>query len=231
VVTDADVAAQAIITRSILEAFPDHGFMPEEENPELPTDGPVVWIIDPIDGTTNYSRGVPIFCVSIAAVRPNSPITVEDVLAGVIYDPMMDELFTATAGGPCLLEGKGLHGRLLQTSSVDTLQDALIGIDWPLTSDLRQAMLDRVNALAHEVDVFRTLGSAALAMAWVAAGRLDAYFNFQLKAWDLAAAALLVKQAGGVVMDMAGRPMELVPSNTTALLSNAHLTDALAIPE
>ena len=153
----------------------------------------------------------------------------DDVLAGVVYDPLLDELFTATVGGPCLLEERGLHGRLLQTSSVDHMQDALIGMDWPLDAHLRQNTIDLINTFGHEVNVFRALGSATLAMAWVAAGRLDAYVNYQFKAWDVAAAGLLVKQAGGIVSDFAGQPLQLVPSNMSGLLSNAHLAQYLVV--
>lgn len=228
VVTDADLAAQAIITNMISEAFPDHGFLPEEENDELPTDGPILWIIDPVDGTVNYSRWLPIFCVSIAAVRNEPPLGTDDVLAAAVYDPMLDEMFTATAGGPCLLEGSGLHGRLLQTSAVEDLQDALIGIDWPLDAGLRQDALDLINGHGHEVNVFRSTGSATLSMAWVAAGRLDAYVNFQLKPWDVAAAGLLVKQAGGTVADLAGNPLVMDVCGMNCLVSNAHLAGHLA---
>jgi myo-inositol-1(or 4)-monophosphatase len=228
VVTDADLAAQAIITDMILEAFPDHGFLVEEENPELPSEGPVLWIIDPIDGTTNFSRGFPLFSVSVAAVRPNSPLTVDDVLAGVVYDPMLGEVFTAMAGGPCLLEGRGLHGRLLQTSAIDNLQDALIGIDFPYAEKYRRPTMDIVARLGHEINVFRTLGTATLEMAWVAAGRLDAYIDYQLKPWDVAAAALMVKQAGGIVSDTSGQPLNLIEPTLSVLVSNAHLAGVLA---
>lgn len=227
-VTNADLAAQAVIVEMIRDAFPAHGFLPEEANDELPTDGPILWIIDPIDGTTNYSRGVPIFCVSIAAVRNDPPLGIDEVLAGVIYDPMQNELFTATAGGPTLLEGPGLHGRLLQTSGVDDLQNALVGIDWAVEPDLRQHGLDYVDNLAHAVDVFRGLGSAALAIAWVAAGRLDAYAHFQLKPWDVAAAGLLVRQAGGSVTDLDGSPLLMDRGGFACLVSNAHLTGELS---
>jgi myo-inositol-1(or 4)-monophosphatase len=227
VVTDADLAAQAIITDVILEAFPDHGFMPEEENADLQTDGPVLWIIDPIDGTTNYSRWVPIFCVSVAAVRNEPPLTTDKVLAAAVYDPMQDELFTASAGGPCLLEGSGLHGRQLQTSPVEEIKDSLIGLDLPLEARPRQEALELINQLGHQVNVFRCLGSATLAMAWVAAGRLDGYINFQLKPWDVAAAALLVTQAGGVVSDLSGGLLELDPAGFGCQTSNAYLAPHL----
>jgi myo-inositol-1(or 4)-monophosphatase len=227
VVTDADVASQKIITAIIQDAFPDHGFVTEEDDDSLPAGGPILWLIDPIDGTTNYSRGVPIFCVSIAAVENFPPLSVDDILAGAVYDPMLDELFTASAGAPALLEGPGLHGRPLRTSGVEDLGDAAVGIDWALNSDARQKGVDFCNGLAHRVNVFRSLGSATLAMAWVAAGRLDAYANFQLKPWDVAAAALLVKQAGGIVTDLAGRPLQMGAAGGGCLVCNAHLAPML----
>jgi myo-inositol-1(or 4)-monophosphatase len=229
VVTGADIAAQTVITDMILEAFPDHGFMPEEEDGDLPAEGPVLWIIDPIDGTTNYSRWQPIFCVSVAAVRNEPPLTTDKVLAAAVYDPMQDELFTAMAGGPCLLEEEGLHGRQLQTSSVADLKDAVIGLDLPLNEDTRQEMLDLINRLGHKVNVLRFLGSATLAMTWVAAGRLDGYLNLQLKPWDVAAAALLVTQAGGVVSDLSGNLLILDPDGLGCQTSNANMASYLTV--
>ncbi len=227
IVTDADLAAQKIITDAILEAFPEHGFMPEEASADLPDSGPILWIIDPIDGTVNYSRGVPSFCVAIAAVRNEAPLDMGHVLAAVVYDPMLDELFTATAGGPALLEEKGLHGRLLRTSSVANLENALVGIDWPLADEARQEALAYAGRLGPQINVFRTLGSAVLTMAWVAAGRLEGYINYQLKPWDVAAAGLLVRQAGGTMSDLAGQPLRLDPSGMSCLAANAHLAPHL----
>jgi myo-inositol-1(or 4)-monophosphatase len=228
VVTDADLAAQKIITDAILAEFPGHGFLAEEEDSGLPSDGPILWLIDPIDGTTNYSRELPIFCVSVAAVRSAPLLTVDDILAGAVYDPLRDEMFTALAGGPALLDDPGLHGRPLQCSSVDNLGEAIVGIDWALQEDLRQQGLEYTHGLAHQISVFRSLGSATLAMAWVAAGRLDAYANFQLRPWDVAAAALLVKQSGGRVADIHGNPLILDRDGLNCLLTNSHLLAVLA---
>ncbi len=225
IVTDADVAAQALITEQIRTAFPRHGFVPEEPDSDLPTEGPVLWIIDPIDGTTNYSRGLPIFAVSIAAVlfTAPGPATIDDVLVGVVYDPMQEELFTAVRGGAALVNGRPLH-----VSAVDRLEEAIIGIDWSHEPQLRQRGLEVTAGLVHDVDVLRTIGSAALALAWVAAGRDEAYLNFQLKPWDVAAAGLMIRLAGGSITDLAGQPLALDPRGLNCLASNNHLHTLLA---
>lgn len=224
IVTDADVAAQAVITGHIRAAFPDHGFMPEEADSDLPEEGPVLWLIDPIDGTTNYSRGLPIFAVSVAAVHnPLGRLPAQaDALAGVIYDPMQDELFTAVAGGPALL-----NGEVLRAGDIDDLSEAIIGVDWSHEQELRQAGLESVAALVHDVDVLRTIGSAALGLAWVAAGRLDAYINYRLKPWDVAAAGLLIRRAGGVITALQGKPLILDPHGLDCLAGNASLVQIL----
>ncbi|MCP4425514.1 MAG: hypothetical protein GY803_13555, partial [Chloroflexi bacterium] len=104
VVTDTDIAAQQLITDAIRARFPDHGFLTEEEDGNLPVDGPVIWVIDPVDGTTNFSRAIPTFCVSIAAVSAKN-----EVLAGAVYDPMRDELFSAAKGQGATLNGRPIH--------------------------------------------------------------------------------------------------------------------------
>ncbi len=221
-VTDADLAAQEKITTMIRAAFPDHGFLTEEEDSSLPTAGPVIWIIDPIDGTTNYSRGIPVFCVSIAAVQNRPPLGDRDLLVGVIYDPMRDEMFSAVAGG-----GSFLNGRPMHASSTSELDPAVIAADWNYAGAIRQQTLDSVNRLVHDVDGIRSFASAALALAWVAAGRVDGYFNYSLMSWDLAAASLLIRQAGGRLTDIAGRPLSYGRGNMVCLASNGRLHDRL----
>ena len=221
-VTDADLAAQDTIVRIIRAAFPDHGFLTEEEDAALPTEGPVIWVIDPIDGTTNYSRGIPIFCVSIAAVMNRSPLGEGDVLAGVIYDPMRDELFSAELGGETTLNGRPMH-----TSKTDKLELSTIAADWNRIGCLRQETLDTVNRLVHDVDGISCLASAALALAWVAAGRVDGYFNFSLQPWDMAAASLLIRQSGGSLVDLAGQPLPIDGDNLACMASNERLHERL----
>ena len=221
-VTDADLAAQERITGIIRAVFPDHGFFTEEEDSTLPTDGPVIWIIDPIDGTTNYSRHIPLFCISIAAVLNRPPLGDGDVLAGVIFDPMRDELFSAVSGGE-----SQLNGRPMFSSKTDNLDVATIAADWNRAGHLRQATLETVNRLVHDVDGISCLHTAALALAWVAAGRVDGYFNFSLMPWDVAAASLLIRQSGGRLSDIAGRQLSYAGESMTCLASNGRLHDRL----
>ncbi|MEJ2749305.1 MAG: inositol monophosphatase family protein, partial [Anaerolineae bacterium] len=136
-VTDTDIAAQKLITDAIREQFPDHGFLTEEDDSNLPTDGPVIWVIDPVDGTTNFSRSVPTFCVAIGAVSEAG-----DLLAGAVYDPMRDEMFSAARQQGAWLQGKDGKQRPLSVSQVDTLDDALFALDWSRKPDLRQSALE-----------------------------------------------------------------------------------------
>jgi len=221
-VTDVDLAAQNKIVSIIQTAFPDHGFLTEEEDSSLPVDGPVIWIIDPIDGTTNYSRNIPVFCVSIAAVLNRPPLVEEKVLAGVIYDPMRDELFSAARGGESNLNGRPIHA-----SEIDSLDLALVTLDWDRSNHLRQAALDTIGRLVNDVNGLRSLSSAALALAWVAAGRLDGYINFKLMPWDVAAVSLIIAQAGGRLSDLKERPLSFTEENTACLASNGRLHEVL----
>jgi myo-inositol-1(or 4)-monophosphatase len=137
-VTDADVAAQQVVTTLIRKHFPQHGFLVEEES-DLPAAGPLVWVVDPIDGTTNYSRSQPIFCVSVAAVNRADG----QPLAGAIYDPMQDELFSAAAG-----QGAWLNSRQLHVSPVTTLAEAVVGLDWSRNHQTRRSTADVVTHFA-----------------------------------------------------------------------------------
>lgn len=220
VVTDADLAAQQAITGRIRERFPTHGFLTEEKNEALPRQGPVRWVIDPIDGTTNYSRQQPIFCVSVAAVVPApSPVEPPEVLAGVIYDPMRDELFAAARGDGCTL-----NGRRVTVSDVAQLKQALVSLDWSHSRAKRQSTLDVLPRFAGRAYGVRAIGSAALAMAWVAAGRYDVYINYNLKPWDVAAAMLLVAEAGGTLSDTSG-PLRWSEKGMTCVVSNGRVHD------
>ena len=206
-VTDADHASQALIVEMIQSRFPEHGFLVEEEVLGLPSSGPIIWVIDPVDGTTNYSRQLPNYCISIAAVlQPPSTTHPEEpqILAGVIYDPMQDELFQAAAG-----HGAFLNGSKIQVSSTTNLERAIIAVDWSHHPQKRQTTLDIIQKIAHNVQTLRAIGSAALALAWVAAGRLDGYLNLHLKPWDVAAGKLLISEAGGQFDTIDGQSWQL----------------------
>lgn len=219
VVTDADLDAQKSITRIIQSNYPEHGFLTEEEDGSLPTNGPVIWIIDPIDGTTNFSRNFPAFCVSIAALGNDTTIGEKNVLAGVIYDPMRNEMFSTELGGKNQLNGRDMH-----TSQIDKINQAVIAHDWDRADDSRLLTLASLTKLSHEADAIRSFGSAALALAWVAAGRIDGYFNYHLKAWDMAAASLMIRQAGGRISSISGQALDYSTyASFDCLASNGHL--------
>jgi myo-inositol-1(or 4)-monophosphatase len=215
VVTDADVAAQQLITDLIQQHFPGHGFLVEEKDSRLPSAGPVRWIIDPIDGTSNYSRGIPVFCVSVAVAYD------EQLVVGVIYDPMRDELFRAVSG-----QGAQLNGQPMAVSQVAELSEAVVGIDWGRRNEVRRRSMETLEQLAPLARNARSVGSSALALAWVAAGRFDAYINHSLSAWDIAAGALLIQEAGGLISNAFNQPLGLVES-TSCVGANALLHEPL----
>jgi len=211
-VTDADLAAQQTIRRVLLGSFPDHQFIGEEETGEdqsLDHDAVdhkrIAWIVDPLDGTTNYLHGYPAFATSIAAVLEGV------VLAGAIYDPVSKELFWAAAG-----QGAWLGERMLATGDAQKLRDALVAVSLPASVDDQSPdLLDFIH-LAPRCQAVRRIGSAALNLAYVACGRLDAYRVRQIHPWDIAAGALLVVEAGGTMADEIGRPLDVWRSGCLA---------------
>lgn len=211
-VTDADVAAQQLITDLIRSRFPDHGFLTEEAAPDLPGKGPVIWIIDPLDGTSNYSRGQSNFCVSIAATIG------QEVQAGVIFDPVRGETFSATVN-----RGSSLNGTPIAVSTVEDPSRSIVALDWGHSHSKRRRTLELLGCVAHDVHSVRAIGSAALALAWVAAGRLDAYLNVNLKRWDHAAGGLLIALAGGRFSTLSDGPVHLDRPTESCLASNGLL--------
>ena len=182
---ELDVRTQALITGILLEAFPTHAIYGEEglagdQSSEFH------WIVDPIDGTVNYFYGIPHLCVSIALRQG------DDLLIGVIYDPMMDELFTAEKGGTPTLNGKPIR-----VSKRAHLAEAMITVGFSKNKESIEAGMRRFGRLLTQVRKTRMLGSAALGMAYVACGRLDAYIEEVISLWDVAAGILLVETAGG----------------------------------
>jgi myo-inositol-1(or 4)-monophosphatase len=222
-VTDADIAAQQLITDLLQERFPDHGFLGEEDDPGLPSTGDILWVIDPVDGTSNFSRQQPNFSVSIAAAVLGEQWSNEDRLSratvqvGVVYDPMADELFSAVAGHGC-----SVNGRQARVSTVSELAPAIVALDWGHSHENRRTVLAALSRFAHEVHSIRAIGSAALALAWVAAGRLDGYVQFALGPWDAAAGSLLIHEAGGVVTTVSGRPWTLADRGCLASNGPVH---------
>jgi myo-inositol-1(or 4)-monophosphatase len=190
-VTTTDREAEAAIIETLLKAYPDHAILAEESGATGSSAGrsEFVWIIDPLDGTTNYLHGFPQFAVSIALKVK------EQVEQAVVYDPLRDELFTATRGG-----GAQLNERRIRVSRCRTLDHALLATGFPIRDEARiDPCLKTLSAFLHRTDGVRQAGAAALDLAYVAAGRLDGCWEYGLQAWDIAAGALLVQEAGGMV--------------------------------
>ena len=219
-VTAADLASQKLIIERINEAFPDHSIMAEEEGFSRPQlDGPV-WIIDPLDGTTNFVHGLPMYCVSIAlAIDGRLEI-------GVIYDPERDELFTAQRGG-----GAKCNDQPIRVSGEDRLINGLTatGFAYDLESSIDPVMT-RLRGVLLASQGFRRLGSAALDLAYIAAGRMDVYWEDSIHAWDIAAGCLLVTEAGGRISDLDGSDLDLFCGRILATNGLLHRTmiDVLA---
>lgn len=190
-VTQVDHAAEAAIIETIRERYPSHGFLAEESG-EHPGDD-FTWIIDPLDGTTNFVHGFPVFSVSIA-LRVRDQIEV-----GVVYDPSRQELFTAMRG-----RGAQLDGRRVRVSGRTDLEGALIGTGFPYRSNTRwlEKYLPMLRAVTEATAGVRRPGSAALDLCYVAAGRLDGFWEFGLSVWDTAAGSLLIREAGGLVSSL-----------------------------
>lgn len=195
-VTSVDKASEAEIISIIKKAYPDHGIIGEESGVEVGSNvNQVVWIIDPLDGTLNFVHGVPQFCVSIA-------VQIKGVVEhGVVYNPISDELFTATKGS-----GAQLNDRRIRVSDCKNMGTALIGTGfaYKLSDESIDVCIGRLRNVLEQCGDIRRAGSAALDLAFVAAGRLDGYWELGLNSWDVAAGALLVREAGGFVTDFAG---------------------------
>jgi len=210
-VTEADYAAQATIVDLIRSRFPDHGILAEEGLDESPRDQSFRWIIDPLDGTSNYVHRFPYYAVSIGLEYQGQ------IVLGVIFDPNRDELFSAERN-----QGAWLNGRPIRPSLVTALAQAFVVASLPsATSGRDPSVLRLLRVLPHAQSLQRT-GSAALNLAYVACGRMDAFWSSSLKPWDVAAGSLLVTEAGGVITRMDGDafdPMlpDLLASNGSAL--------------
>jgi myo-inositol-1(or 4)-monophosphatase len=209
-VTEADLASQATIRDIIGQAFPDHDFVGEEDIP-CRTEGSGAgearargsahgyrWFVDPLDGTTNYVHRLEHYCVSVALEHQGS------ILVGSVYDPVRDECFTAVAG-----EGACLNGQPLRTSQTDRLEAALVAASFSARVPRGSPEVLRLVELVHRSQATRRMGSAALNLCYVAAGRLDAYWASSVHAWDVAAGVLLVQEAGGCVTRIDGTAFDL----------------------
>lgn len=200
VVTEADRNSEKLIVESLRKAFPEHGIVAEEGSRTHPN-AEYLWYVDPLDGTTNFAHGFPVFCVSLGLARENQ------VVAGIIFDPTRNELF-ATARG----RGASLNGKPIHVSKVKTVGESLLGTGFPSKKRHENPNIYFYHQLTMKSHGLRRPGSAALDLANVASGRYDGYWEFRLNPWDTAAGVLLVEEAGGKVTHVDGTAFDVSKS-------------------
>jgi len=211
-VTDADRQSEELLKKIILSEYPDHGFK-AEEGTESGTDSEYLWLVDPLDATTNYAHGFPIYCVSIALLKNG------EIITGCIYNPNLDECFIAEPG-----KGAFLNGERIAVSRTESLDDSLLATGFPY--DIRETddnNLREFAAFATSARAVRRAGSAALDMAYVACGRFDGFWEFKLAPWDVAAGILLVEEAGGKISSWTGEECDLFKGEILASNSLIHM--------
>lgn len=196
-VTDADTDAETLIVEMIRSRFPDHGVISEEAGGDGIADG-YTWVVDPLDGTTNYIHHHPVFAVSIGVLEGGEP------LIGVIHDPLRNNTFEAQRGAGARLNSEAVH-----VSPVSNLGHTLIGLDVGHTSEARNETLLHMDRLFPHCGTVRAMGSATLGLAYVAGGWIDGYFQTGMKPWDVAAGILMVREAGGRCTTLEGEPYQV----------------------
>jgi myo-inositol-1(or 4)-monophosphatase len=230
-VSEVDRQAEREIIHTLQKAYPTHAFLGEESGRQGPAKTDFVWVIDPLDGTTNFLHGFPQFCVSIALIHRGR------IEKGVIYDPLRQELFTAARGA-----GASLNNRRIRVSKQSGLKGALLGTGFPFKDQRHvEAYLGMMRDLMKDTAGIRRAGSAALDLAYVAAGRLDGFWEIGLKKWDMAAGLLLIQEAGGIVTDLEGKDKFFESGNVLtanpklhqimASVIEPHLTEGLRYPD
>jgi len=212
-VTEADFAAQEVVKKTVLGAFPEHSVLGEEDQMagSTPSATEFRWIVDPLDGTTNFVHGIPHYAVSLALERRGR------ILVGTVYDPSMDACFTAAEG-----RGAFLNGRPIRTSGVTQLSEALAGVGFPYSLKPDSPELLLFNKAVFRCQAVRRTGCASLNLCDVAAGRFDCIWGFSTKIWDIAAGSLLIREAGGVVTSPEGGEVDL-PSGQFLASANGEL--------
>lgn len=212
-VTEVDTASEKLIIATIQQHFPDHGFIGEEFG-DMNKDAAIQWIIDPIDGTVNFAHGVPLCCISIGVMKNN------EVIFGAVYNPMMQELFFAEKGA-----GAFLNNKPIAVSKNAVLEKAFLVTGFPYHFP---EGIDPVKVFAYFAArkfPLRRLGSAAIDLCWVAAGRFDAFWEYNLQAWDIAAGMLIAQEAGAICTEFKGSPLHIYSKEV--LVANPYLHAAL----
>lgn len=216
VVTRVDKECEALIARAIGCRYPTHALLGEEDGDRGMVGSDFRWVVDPLDGTTNYSQGLPVFCVSIGLQYRG------ETVVGVVYAPYLDELFTAVRGGGAWLAARGQESRRLHVAEKNSLGSAVLATGFPYDKDLNpDNNLDNLARLLPRIRGLRRMGSAAYDLACVAAGWLDGFWELALHEWDVCAGALLVEEAGGVVRRL--RP----DRGVSIVAGHADLVDAM----
>jgi myo-inositol-1(or 4)-monophosphatase len=216
-VTEADIAAENLIIEKIRSHYPQHGILAEESGEAILVGGKRSewkWIIDPLDGTTNYAHGYPCFCVSIALEHNG------ELALGVVYDPMRDEMFAAERG-----HGATLNDRKIRVSTVDELNCAMLCTGFPYNVRERPDFAREFAKFTMEAQAVRRDGSAALDLAYVACGRFDGFWEDGLNPWDIAAGALLIYEARGKITNFKDEPLDIY--NEQVLASNGLIHDVM----
>lgn len=211
-VTDVDRASERLISQALLSRFPDHTLIGEEGvGGAAREDAEYTWIVDPIDGTTNFVHGVPCVAVSIALARRGEPVV------GVVYDVMRDEVFHGRRG-----EGAFVNGRRIAVSTETDLGASMLATGFSTIAHWRRLDVAALAAFAPQARSLRSLGSAALHLAYVAAGRIQGFWEHHLNAWDVAAGALLVREAGGRMTNVDGTEYQLADRDIVATNGPIH---------
>ncbi len=220
IVTDADLAAERAILDVIVSRFPGHAIFSEEGRHDKDLAAPIpTWIIDPLDGTTNYAHRLPCFTVSIGLAQGG------ELLAGVVHDPLRETTYYAERGQGAFVRRAGAPPVPMRVSAEADLAQALIGVDWPRDPEARQKTLEAALRAGAACRTLRCLGTSALHLAEVAAGGLEGYYHLTLQPWDVAGGALLILEAGGQLTTPAGGPWRL--GELGAVASNGRLHAAL----
>jgi myo-inositol-1(or 4)-monophosphatase len=212
-VTIADRKSEALILERIRHQFPTHDVM-GEEGARIETGSEYKWYVDPLDGTTNFAHGFPVFCVSLAVEHQGQRV------AGVIYDPTRDEMFTAELGSGAQLNGQPMH-----VSTIGKLGECLVGTGFPSHKRHKNPNIYFYHQITLRTHGVRRAGSAALDLCNVASGRFEGFWEFNLNPWDTAAGVLMVEEAGGKVTDFSGGPFQIASRETLA--TNGLVHDAL----
>lgn len=210
VVTEADFAIERMVREQLRAAFPEHAIMSEETGADERSDG-WMWVVDPLDGTKNFSRGIPHFCFSIALCYAAEPVL------ALIRHPLLDETFSAVKGG-----GATLNGAPMRVSDVESVREAMVAIDLGYHDGRAGLQIDLARHLWPGMQALRVYGSAALGLAFVAAGRWDVFAHMDLQPWDSAAGLLLVHEAGGVTTERDGSPATVFSSGVVAGTPGVH---------